>query len=176
MTQRKSTLVALIAAAGLSLGSVSAAQSAQSTSAEIPEIEWDTTLVTFQVDSDKFIGQRLTAKCKPANADDLDETVFGTDTYPSNNSICLAALHTGLIDKDGGIVTVQLNPGATEYTGSSRNGVETASLPETPRSMVFVSGAETTAADQVLLDYVPWVDWDTKFTATGLAYVPCRSG
>lgn len=170
MTYGKTTLVALIAAAGLSLGSMGAAQSAQSDSAEIPQIEWDTTLVTFQFDNDKFIGQHFTAKCKAANTGDMDETVFGTDTYPSNNSICVAAVHAGLIDRDGGVVTVQLNPGADEYTGSSRNGIETDSLPATQRSMIFVTGAETGAIDQVLLDHVQRIDWDTKFTRTGLAY------
>ncbi len=170
MTQRSSTLAALIAAAGLTLGSIGAAQAAQSTSTEIPLIEWDTTLVTFQFDNDKFIGQRFTAKCKPANVDDLNETVFGTDTYPSNNSICVAAVHAGLIDRDGGVVTVQLNPGAAEYAGSSRNGIDTESLPATQRAMVFVTGAQTTVVDQVLLDHVLRIDWDTKFTRTGYAY------
>ena len=170
MTQRSSTLVALIAAAGLSFGAAGAAQSAQSDSAEIPLIEWDTTLVTYQFDNDKFIGQRFTANCKPANTGDLDETVYGTDTYPSNNSICVAAMHSGLVDRDGGVVTVQLNPGAAEYIGSDRNGVTTESLPATQRSFVFITGAETTVINQVLLDHVLRIDWDTKFTRTGYAY------
>ncbi len=170
MTRCKSALIVLAAAAGLSLGSMSSAQAAQNTSDEIPLIEWDTTLVTYQFDNDKFLGQRFTAKCKPANVDDMDEAVYGTDVYPSNNSICVAAVHAGLIDRDGGVVTVQLNPGADAYVGSDRNGIVTESLPATQRSIVFVNGTETGAVDQVLLDNVQRIDWDTKFTRTGLAY------
>jgi hypothetical protein len=170
MTQRSSALIALVAATGLSFAAVGAAQSAQSTSADILEIEWDDSLETYQFDNDKFIGQRFTAKCIPANIQDMDETVFGTDTYPSDSSICVAAVHAGLIDRDGGVVTVQLNPGADEYVGSSRNGIDTQSLPATQRSMIFVTGPEAGAVDEVQMDYVPRIDWDTKFTATGLAY------
>jgi len=170
MTQHRSTLVTFVAAAGLALASIGPAQATQDVSEEIPVIEWDTTLVTFQFDNDKFIGQRFTAKCRPANVDDISETVYGTDIYPSNNSICVAAVHAGLIDRDGGIVTVQLNPGADEYVGSSRNGIETASLPATQRSLVFIAGPAAADADFIQQDYAPRIDWDTKFTATGLAY------
>ena len=38
---------------------------AESNSSHIPEIEWDTSLESFQFDNHKFIGQRLTAECIP---------------------------------------------------------------------------------------------------------------
>ena len=49
--------------------------------------------------------------------------IHGTDVYPSNAPVCAAARHAGRIDAGGGTVTVQLNPGADEYPGSTRNGV-----------------------------------------------------
>lgn len=171
MFKISSTLLTVAVTAGLTMGGVSAAAAgAQSESASVPEIEWKTTLNKFQFDKDKFIGQRFTAKCLPASSKDLKTVVYGTDTYPSNNSICVAAVHAGKIGKDGGIVTVQLNPGASEYKGSKRNGIETASLPATPRSMVFVDSASAAAADKVQLDHLPRIKWDTKFTTTGFAY------
>lgn len=168
MLTRSLTRLALIA--GLSMGAAGIASAAQSETAQIPGIEWDTSLVHFQFDADKFIGQRFTAKCPEVTRGDLDSVVYGTDVYPSDNAICVAALHAGKIDKTGGTVTVQLNPGAEAYTGSSRNGVETASLPATRRSFVFVDETNAAAADQVRLDYIPRLEWDTKFTATGFAH------
>ena len=142
---------------------------AQNDSRTVPEIEWDTALKKFQFDMDKFIGQRLTVKCPPASVNQSFDGVYGTDLYPSDNSICVAALHAGKITKDGGTVTVQLNPGKSEYKGGNRNGVETADLPGTPRSMTFVDGAGPKEARKIHLTHIPRIKWDTKFTSTGFA-------
>ena len=170
MTLHRKVLLSAIAA-GVSLCAVTAANAgATGDATAVPRIEWKVTLNKFQFDSDKFIGQRFSAKCMPATKKDLKGTVYGTDVYPSNNSICLAAMHAGKITQDGGVVTVQLNPGASEYKGSKRNGVETSSLPATPRSIVFVDGANAAAADQERQSHIPRIKWDTKFTATGFAH------
>lgn len=167
MMKQKATLIAIIAAATAMFGAT-AAQADDAVA--VPEIEWTETLVKFQFDSDKFIGQRFSAKCMPAADKDLKATVYGTDVYPSDNSICMAALHAGKVTKDGGVVTVQLNPGAENYTGSERNGIATQSLPATPRSMVFVDGTNVAKADEMQRTHIPRIKWDTKFTSTGFAY------
>lgn len=136
----------------------------------LPELEWNTTLKKFQFDHDKFIGQRFSAVCPPRSIRDEDDAIYGTGIYPSSNPICVAALHAGRITKDGGQVTVQLNPGAESYTGSSQNEVSSASLPGTPRSIVFVDETDTTAVDAAQEPYIPRLKWDTKFTRTGFAY------
>ena len=111
MTPRKTSSTAIAAAVILTMGGFTATAGAtQPTPAPVPELEWDTTLVKFQFDSDKFVGQRFSASCPPVTARDPKVTVYGTDVYPSNNAICVAALHAGKIDKTGGTVTVQLNP------------------------------------------------------------------
>ena len=154
---------------GLSNGVINKA-AAQSDSRTVPEIEWDTALKKFQFDADKFIGQRLTVECPPASVNESLDGVYGTDSYPSNNSICIAALHAGLIKKNGGEVTIQLNPGESEYKGSSRNGVETADLPGTPRSMTFVGGPKSKETNEIHLAHIPRIKWDKKFTTSGFAY------
>lgn len=134
----RTTLIAA-AAAGFSLFSATTAiADTQSDAAPIPEIEWNETLVKFQFDKDKFIGQRFSGKCMPARAKDMKSTVYGTDVYPSDNSICKAALHAGKISKDGGVITVQLNPGASEYRGSKRNGIESKNGSGGIRTISFV--------------------------------------
>lgn len=159
--------------AGLLLGLGSAVASSAETGSDarvLPEIKWDTTLNKFQFDADKFIGQCFTVKCPPAAVDQSFSGVYGTDFYPSDTSICIAALHAGMITKEGGTVTIQLNPGKPKYVGSKRNGVETDSLPETRRSMSFVDGPGSDETNKIHMAHIPRIDWDTKFTRSGFAY------
>ncbi|MBE7412485.1 MAG: hypothetical protein L6Q54_07760 [Leptospiraceae bacterium] len=62
----------------------------------------------------------------PANCGSA--SIWGTDSYTTDSSICLAAVHTGAIQKDkGGKVTVFIIAGLPAYTGSEKNGVTTSS-------------------------------------------------
>lgn len=169
---KKQSIKALTIAAitGLSLSVTISGGAVASESPALPELEWNTTLKKFQFDSDKFIGQRFSAVCPPRSIRDKDDALYGTDVYPSNNPICVAALHAGQITTDGGQVTVQLNPGEESYAGSSRNGIDSLDLPGTPRSLVFVDATDTTNADAAQEPYIPRLKWDTKFTRTGFAH------
>lgn len=52
-------------------------------------------------------------------------SVWGTDIYTSDSSICVAARHAGVIGPAGGTVRAMAEPGQSGYSGSSRNGVNT---------------------------------------------------
>jgi hypothetical protein len=52
-------------------------------------------------------------------------SVWGTDMYTTDSSICVAAMHAGVISTDGGPVKVTLKPGKPSYVGTARNGVTT---------------------------------------------------
>ena len=53
-------------------------------------------------------------------------TVWGTDLYSDDSSVCGAGVHAGIITQEtGGRVVIEMQPGAESYTGSARNGVET---------------------------------------------------
>jgi hypothetical protein len=71
-------------------------------------------------------GQRSTYTCPP-NCDPktFDSRIYGTDIYTDDSSVCVCAVHAGLISfAQGGTVTVQVKrPGLNKYTGSTRNGV-----------------------------------------------------
>lgn len=136
----------------------------------VPEIEWDTTLNFFRFDSDKFLGQRLTVHCPPLERNQSLDGVFGTERYSRETPICLAALHAGKITKEGGTVTIQLAPGEKSYKGSTKNGVTSGDLPATEFSFLFVDKSNRKAADQMQLELIPRIKWDTKFTTTGVAY------
>jgi len=76
-------------------------------------------------------------------------SVWGTDAYTTDSSICTAAVHAGLISlAAGGVVTLQIVPGFSAYTGSVRNGVTTASWTAFGSSCRFP--AQTTWATQAL--------------------------
>ncbi len=137
--------------------------------APVPQVDWDTTINKFQLDNDKFVGQRFSFEC-PRIPNKAENTgVYGTDVYPSKSSICIAALHAGAMSTDGGIVKLQLNPGVDSYKGSLRNSVTTASLPGTKRSIAFLNETNKAMNNKVRADYIPRLKWDTKFTRTGLA-------
>jgi LCCL domain-containing protein len=66
-------------------------------------------------------GRRFTFVCRtPARP----ARVMGGDLYSWDSSICNAAVHAGAITRGrGGVVTIEMRPGAMSYRGSERNGV-----------------------------------------------------
>ncbi|MFP2908221.1 M57 family metalloprotease [Pyxidicoccus sp. 3LFB2] len=52
-------------------------------------------------------------------------TVWGTDLYTDDSSVCAAAVHAGVITATGGNVRVTIQPGQSSYTGTTRNGITT---------------------------------------------------
>jgi hypothetical protein len=76
-------------------------------------------------------------------------TVWGTDIYTHDSSVCTAAVHAGLIDfEDGGVVVIEMRPGEASYVGTTANGVTTMSYGRWGLSFVFV-GPTPSAAESV---------------------------
>lgn len=68
-------------------------------------------------------------------------TIYGTDLYTDDSSVCTAAVHAGLITLDaGGRVTVQMTGGAEAFEGTTRNGIESESWGEWPSAFYFHGG------------------------------------
>lgn len=134
-----------------------------------PVIEWDDAISKFQADADKFIGQRITFTCPYRAPGTPLEPLYGTGGYPSEAPLCVAAAHAGLVTAEGGTVTVQLNPGVDAYLGSAENGITSGDLPATPRSIMFVTGETAAVANEIRAPHLPRLEWDKRFTHTGLA-------
>ena len=82
-------------------------------------VMWGTSATMVSGDA----GKTYKFKC-PANG--KEGTVWGTDIYTIDSSICTAAVHAGkLIMDSGGSVTIELRPGESAYKGSTRNGIKT---------------------------------------------------
>ena len=71
---------------------------------------------------DKNAGAAFTVSC-PANC--AGGSLWGTDTYTTDSSVCMAAIHAGVIAADkGGTVKVTVVKGLDKYAGGERNGVK----------------------------------------------------
>lgn len=93
-------------------------------------ITWGTNAVEHRGKS----GQRFTYTCPSGSGG----SVWGTDIYTDDSSICNAALHAGLITAgSGGTVTIEIRAGQSSYTGSNRNGVASGSYAAWHGSYVF---------------------------------------
>ncbi len=83
------------------------------------------------------IGQRYTFYF-PAGGT-ISERVWGTDMYTYDCSIASAAVHAGLISaRNGGTVTIEIKPGQSSYTGSTRNGVTSKDWGPFEASFIFI--------------------------------------
>jgi hypothetical protein len=73
--------------------------------------------------------------CPPANQ---TGNVWGTDIYTDDSSICEAAVHAGVIGRDGGTVHYERLGGQESFRGSVRNGVSSSDYGAWPGSFRFV--------------------------------------
>jgi molecular chaperone DnaK len=82
-------------------------------------------------------GERVVYDCPPGGS---PGSVWGTDVYTDDSSVCTAAVHAGAITvEDGGRVTIEIRPGETAYEGSSRNGIDSADWGSWHGSFVVVT-------------------------------------
>lgn len=94
---------------------------------------WSTSAAEYQ----DHIGERFTFFCPPSGT---AGSVWGTDLYTSDSSVCTAAVHAGRITlRDGGNVTIQIREGAQGYSSSARHGIETSDFGPWEASFGFVA-------------------------------------
>lgn len=65
---------------------------------------------------------RVDCPARPGSGSSL----WGTDVYTDDSSICEAGLHAGRINAAGGPVIIEVRRGFPSYTGSTRNGTTSA--------------------------------------------------
>jgi LCCL domain len=88
------------------------------------------------------VGKQYTYTCPPGGT---LGSVYGTNVYTDDSSVCTAAVNSGLITvATGGKVTIQIAKGRSSYSGSTRHGVSSNSYGSWPASYVFVKSAAPT--------------------------------
>lgn len=100
-------------------------------------IGWSTVANRF---SEK-VGARLKLSCPGSG--ELQHTIWGTDIYTEDSSICVAAVHAGIITTSGGAVIIEISSGRRSYAGTKRNGVVSEEYGSWPKSFVFVVEEKT---------------------------------
>jgi hypothetical protein len=73
-----------------------------------------------------IIGARFAYTCPPL-AGSSPGTIWGTQLYTADSAICAAGVHAGAVSNDGGVVTIEVLPGAMSYVGSTQNGLTSSS-------------------------------------------------
>ena len=78
------------------------------------------------IKSQNLLEQKSFIAVCPADCSTKGGSVWGTDKYTTDSSICKAAVHSGAIDNaSGGNAKVEVIAGESSYTGSVKNGVST---------------------------------------------------
>jgi serine/threonine-protein kinase len=93
---------------------------------------WAATAVRFRGRS----GAAIPITCPPGGT---PATVWGTDVYTDDSSVCTAAVHAGLATfAEGGAFLLEVMPGRSRYRGSSAHGVTTRSFAAFPGSFALL--------------------------------------
>jgi hypothetical protein len=66
-------------------------------------------------------------------------SVWGTDVYTDDSSLCAAAVHAGVIDDEGGLITALRAEGRQVYAGTSRHGIRSSDYGAYQSSIRFQS-------------------------------------
>ena len=128
----------------------SSSTSSPQTTSEGKPTSWETTASTLT----GAAGTTFTLSCTPGGR---LHTVWGSDIYTADSSICTAAVHAGLITVErGGTVTIELRAGRSLYGNSERNGVTTSAYGAYGRSFVFKSGNESAVQEAEEVTPVAW--------------------
>lgn len=78
-------------------------------------------------------------------------SIWGTDTYTDDSSVCTAAVHVGLFTREeGGIARIVVRPGLEAYQGSVRNGIISEDYGSWEGSFTVLTGCRGQACGVVL--------------------------
>ena len=101
------------------------------TAEDATPISWNTTGTTFKDE----VGMKYTFVCPPGGT---PMTIWGSDVYTADSSVCTAAVHAGKITlEDGGQVTIEFVAGRQTYGATTRNGITSYNFGQFGRSYVF---------------------------------------
>ncbi|MEM8674723.1 MAG: LCCL domain-containing protein [Cyanobacteria bacterium P01_G01_bin.67] len=138
------------------------------------DIGWKSSLSNLGLDKPENLGQEFNFECLPAPAR-FSPGIWGTDNYSTSSYICPAAVHAGMITRDGGHVTVRLNPGQQLYASTERNGISSYNRAATDFSYGFV-GEPVASQNNLAVNQPPEtiyeIGWKSSVSSFGLAEYP----
>ncbi len=81
-------------------------------------------------------GKKFRVNC-PKACGQNEGLVIGTMIYHDDSYVCKAAIHSGVIDENGGDLILTIGNGQQFYPNSKQNGIQSANREEGTKSMVF---------------------------------------
>lgn len=97
-------------------------------------IQWNANATAYRTN----IGMTLSVLCPPGGT---PGSLWGTDVYTTDSSICTAGVHSGRIQlTTGGVFQIQINQGMPTYAGTIRGGVASRNYQAYPASFTIVGG------------------------------------
>jgi phage baseplate assembly protein gpV len=106
------------------------------------------------------IGRRLQVLCPPGG---LPRTIWGSGVYTDDSGICTAGVHSGVITtEDGGVVTIEVRPGQSEYQGTYQNGIESYPFGRWHGSFVIVPSDQDRRVLGLADMYAGTTSWDAS--------------
>ena len=115
---------------------------------------WNATAAAFRGKN----GSRYVYTCPSYG---VASSIWGTDLYTDDSSVCTAAVHTGQITlAGGGTVTIEIRPGEASYAGTTRNGITSSAYGSWSGSYVIVAATAATPGIGV-----GGATWDAKPSA-----------
>jgi hypothetical protein len=114
-------VIAAIAAGIVGAAHTSTRRAMRAVPSGITEVSWSDNAVQYRGNN----GAAFTIHCPPGGS---FGTVWGSDLYTDDSSLCTAAVHAGrLTAQAGGLATIEIRQGAQSYPASARFGVATRS-------------------------------------------------
>ena len=117
-----------------------------------------------------WVGAQYEFNCPPNGT---AGTVWGTNIYTDDSSVCTAAVHGGLITlKKGGKVKIEMRDGQASYRGSKRNGITSAKYGAWGGSFIVVDAPdgpddpEGVATGDVTVNGKPFTTGTVKYGST----------
>jgi hypothetical protein len=116
----------------------------------IKKIEWSTSAGNLRGRLD----QDFTFNCPSGGQ---TGSLWGTDLYTDDSSICTAAAHSGLITvRDGGIITIRIKPGFDFYNGTNRNDITSNGYPKFGGSFVLLDRNGQPTLTKIPIKIIDW--------------------
>jgi LCCL domain len=138
-------------------GAVAGSTSSGSVEPKVWGADWDVSAIPLRNQP----GSRFVYVCPASGRKDQ---VWGTRIYSDNSSVCSAALHAGAFTyENGGIVTIEHLPGQSSYTGSTQNGITSASLASWPGSFQIIGADNGSDVTGVKMGGAGWTASATRF-------------
>lgn len=117
-----------------------------------------------------WVGAQYKYDCPPKGT---AGTVWGTNLYTDDSSVCTAGVHSGVITLEkGGDVTIEMRDGGASYRGTTRRGITSRSYGAWPGAFVVVGGLEgpdtfeAFATGTVLVNGQPFTEGTVRYGST----------